>query len=151
MKKIPNKNYNKRKYNKGSLSFLFAFRGQFSQQFSHFHFSFVLLYQSQYMISASPVSAHHVLLSPCPPPGSFYLQAGWVLPHPHSCVCPHCTVCLLSGSAACSPNPTLPAHRLPAVHQELCLATHSIRAAHALSCNATHSIAHCTLPYPTLS
>lgn len=63
-------------YNKGSLSFLFAFRGQFSQQFSHFHFSLILLYWPQYMISASPALAHRVWFSHCPPPGSFFLQPG---------------------------------------------------------------------------
>lgn len=117
-----------------------------SVSFLKFHRNQVFIY---HIISASPASGHRVLFSHCPAPDSFYLQAGWVLPPHPSCVCPHCTVCLPSGSAACSPNPTLLAHRLPAVHQELPFATHSIRAAHPLSCNATCSIAHCTLPSPT--
>lgn len=136
-------------YNKGSLSFLFAFRGQFSQQFSHFHFSLILLYWPQYRISASPTSAHRVLFSHCPLPGSFYLQPGWGLPLHHPCVCPPCTVCLPPGSAAWSPNPTLFVHRLPAVHQELPVPSHSIVVTHALSV-MPHTPQH-TVPYPTLA
>lgn len=72
----------KRKYNKRPLSFLFAFRGQFNQQLDHFHFSLILLYWPQYIISASLTSVHHISSSP-----RLFLLAAMLAPSASPFVC----------------------------------------------------------------
>lgn len=135
----------------GSLSFLFTFRGQFSQQFSHFHFSLILyscLVATVHHFCISHLSSVALALPLSIPqiPSTCSPVPGCCLPLHHSYVCPCCTLCLPSLSATCSPNPILPTHRLPAIHQMLPIASHSIIATYPLSC---HTVPYHTIPYHT--
>jgi len=129
------------------LSFLFPFRGQFSQQFNHFHFSLIphsCLLATEHHFCISYFISPAFDLPPSIPqiPSICRPVPGRCLPLHHSYVCPRCTQCLPSLSAACSPNPMLLTRRLPAVHHMLPIASNSFTATQTLSCH--------TVPYPTI-